>query len=139
MSDAANVHPPEPDSGWERAAATTPRIMVSGSRGWTNEEKVRSELDRLHEEIGPFELMHGGAQGPDNFAYWWALEHEDVVGRSFLPNYQEHGKAAPHVRNDKMLDRADRVIAFWNGVSRGTKSVIDKARKRGLEVEVVQP
>ena len=42
-----------------------------------------------------------------------------------------------HLRNDQMLDRADLVLAFHDGESRGTASVIAKARKRGITVEVI--
>lgn len=116
---------------------TTYRVMVTGSRGWDNEDAVYVALERLLSRYPRgFELMHGGAEGADLIASWWALDHGEVVGRTFRPDYKKYGKRAPHVRNDAMLDRADFVLAFWDGKSRGTKSVIDKTLKRGLSYEV---
>ena len=116
------------------------RVMVTGSRGWIDEDSIYQALDNLLRRLGPFELLHGGAEGADITAYWWALDHAgEVIGRTYLPDYKLHGAAAPHVRNDHMLKCADYVIAFWDGKSRGTKSVIDKALRLGIEYEVHAP
>lgn len=124
----------------ESLHSARPRVMVTGSRGWTDKDAICTALDNLLRRLGPFELMHGGAEGADITAYWWALDHAgEIVGRSYLPDYRLHGASAPHVRNDHMLKQADYVIAFWDGKSRGTKSVIAKAIKRGIEYEVHAP
>ncbi|MCR4582518.1 MAG: hypothetical protein K5764_03060 [Prevotella sp.] len=47
------------------------------------------------------------------------------------------GKAAGMVRNAEMAKCSDELIAFWDGESRGTKHMINFARKRGLEVSVI--
>jgi hypothetical protein len=39
------------------------------------------------------------------------------------------GKKAGPVRNQQIVDKADVVIAFWNGDSRGTKSTIEITKK----------
>lgn len=46
-------------------------------------------------------------------------------------------KGAGFKRNQLIVDQADRVVAFWDGKSRGTKDTIDKARKAGKPVEIV--
>ena len=40
------------------------------------------------------------------------------------------------MRNAVMADNADALIAYWDGISRGTKNMIDEARKRGLAVRI---
>ena len=37
-----------------------------------------------------------------------------------------------------MADVSDALIAFWDGQSRGTKSMIDLAKRKGLQVAVVR-
>jgi hypothetical protein len=37
-----------------------------------------------------------------------------------------------------MADNADALIAFWDGESKGTKNMIDNARRKGLAVRVIQ-
>ena len=37
-----------------------------------------------------------------------------------------------------MAEVADALIAFWDGQSRGTKSMIDLAKRKGLQLAVVR-
>jgi hypothetical protein len=37
-----------------------------------------------------------------------------------------------------MAEVSDALIAFWDGKSRGTKSMIEIARRKGLQVAVVR-
>src|SRR5215472_9882642 len=104
-------------------------VLVCGSRGWTDFESIRNRLAAFVEHHTT--VFHGGAAGADRHVSAACVELS-LDCYVFPARYDLHGKAAPHVRNDQMLDHADRVIAFWDGESRGTKSVIDKARKRCL-------
>lgn len=54
-----------------------------------------------------------------------------------MPEYKRYGRGAPIVRNKMIVDYADRIIAFWNGRSKGTMSVISYANKVGKPCEVV--
>lgn len=54
-----------------------------------------------------------------------------------MPDYATHGKAATHIRNRQIVDKSDKVIAFWDGGSKGTKSVIEYARKMKKDVRVI--
>jgi hypothetical protein len=42
------------------------------------------------------------------------------------------------IRNQDIVNAADKVVAFWDGVSKGTKNTIDTAKKLGKEVTVFQ-
>lgn len=118
---------------------STRTIMVCGSRGWTDETTIRVVLAaERHENVWswPTVLIHGAADGADMLAAKIALSMGYDV-RAFPPNYKANGSAAPHVRNDEMLQQAPaRVYAFWDGKSRGTQSVIDKAAKLGIRCTV---
>jgi len=46
------------------------------------------------------------------------------------------GKAAGFIRNAEMAEYADALIAFWDGRSKGTKHMIDLAKKHGLKVKI---
>ena len=41
-------------------------------------------------------------------------------------------------RNVEIITLADKIIAFWDGKSKGTKFVIDYAKSRGKDVEVIK-
>lgn len=109
-------------------------VMVCGSREWHSSWRVVNRFDALPPDTV---ILHGGAEGADAMAQHAA----DVYGlrtEVFLPDTSRPSPQRYHERNDAMLDRADLVLAFWDGASRGTKSVIAKARKRGIPVEVLR-
>jgi hypothetical protein len=54
----------------------------------------------------------------------------------FKADWDKHGKAAGPIRNQQMAQEADGLIAFWDGKSRGTKDMIQKALNYGLETHV---
>ena len=82
------------------------------------------------------EIISGGARGADACAKAYALAHH-IAYREFLPDYTRYGRGAPIVRNRLIVEAADEVIAFWNGTSRGTRSVIDYCRKIEKPVTVI--
>ena len=92
-------------------------------------------------DISPYvknadEIVSGGARGVDECAASYANKNS-IKLTEFLPEYDRYGRAAPIVRNKKIVDYADRVIAFWDGNSRGTLSVIRYAEKVGKPCEVI--
>jgi len=80
-------------------------------------------------------IISGGARGIDTLAEEYA-EKMGISKLIFLPNYIKHGKKAPLVRNKLIVDSADIVIAFWDGISRGTKFTIDYAKSQNKKVTV---
>ena len=67
----------------------------------------------------------------------YALEHGMKL-KEFLPNYEKYGRIAPLKRNITIIENADMVLAFWDGKSRGTKFTIDKAKQRGIPVQIIR-
>ena len=98
------------------------KIAIVGSRNIKNinlSEYITEEYD---------EIISGGATGVDSCAAEYAGE-KGIMLTEFLPEYALYGRAAPIVRNKKIVDRADKIIVFWDGVSKGTHSVIKYAQK----------
>lgn len=78
------------------------------------------------------EIVSEGAKGIDTQAREYAKQN-NILLKEFLPEYSKYGRSAPLKRNLQIIAYADTVIAFWDGVSKGTKYVIDackKAKKR---------
>lgn len=74
----------------------------------------------------------------DRELYEWALDncyaHHFVNGATSYPGpwvYQD--------RNEWMVDRADHVIAFWDGSKGGTANCVKYANKVGKPVTVIDP
>ena len=55
----------------------------------------------------------------------------------FLPQYDRYKRGAPLKRNIQIAEYADKVFAFWDGVSRGTKFVIDYCENNNIPIEII--
>lgn len=106
------------------------KLLIAGSRSITDIDispYIPAETDLI---------LSGGASGVDTLAEQYADKHK--ISKLILrPRYDLYRRAAPLKRNDAMVDICDRVLIFWDGVSRGTKHTIDYARKTGKPVEVI--
>lgn len=80
-------------------------------------------------------LVSGGAMGAD----YCADRAAQQLGIGILIHYPrwELGNNAGYLRNSKIVDSSDIVIAFWDGKSRGTKHTIDLCKERGKKVIVI--
>ena len=88
---------------------------------------------------GTSEIISGGAKGVDSCAKLYAKQI-GIPYTEYLPQYEKYGRSAPLRRNDKIIDAADMVLAFWDGKSRGTKYVIDKCNyfKKAINVIIIE-
>ena len=82
------------------------------------------------------EIVSGGAVGVDSCAAEYAKKN-GLKLTVFLPQYERYGRAAPIARNKNIVDYADKIIAFWDGKSKGTLSVIKYAEKTGKQCEII--
>jgi hypothetical protein len=82
------------------------------------------------------EIVSGGAVGVDSCAAEYA-KRNGLKLTVFLPQYERYGRAAPIARNKKIVDYADKIIAFWDGHSKGTLSVIKYAERTGKLCEII--
>lgn len=106
------------------------RVLVCGSRSFGEKDTHARQMDQVLRDLPPdATIVHGDARGADRMAGTWARENGRHEERH-PANWEKHGKAAGPIRNSEML-RADldRVIAFWDGKSKGTKDMIDKAKR----------
>ncbi len=111
------------------------RILVCGSRDFKPESRIVSRIGQLPRGTT---VIHGDARGADRIAARVA-ESLGMEVEAYPADWKRLGRRAGIERNLLMLDGADpdRVIAFWDGKSRGTAHTIREAEKRGLPVEVV--
>ena len=106
------------------------KLLIVGSR------KLKDFDISLYIPKNVTHILSGGAEGVDTLAEQYADRHK--ISKTILyPRYDLYKKGAPLVRNDQLVDMCDRVLAFWDGKSRGTKHTIDYARKVGKPVNVI--
>ena len=105
------------------------KIAVAGSRNIT-------DIDLSPYISAQDEIISGGAKGVDSLAAAYARAH-GLPLCEILPDYARYGRAAPIKRNYEIVDRAERVLVFWDGKSKGTLSVIKYAEKTGKPCQVI--
>ncbi len=111
------------------------RYAIVGSRDWPNLEEVRALVRHIHGLQPNALIVSGGAEGVDRAAQ----EEAERIGMRtlvFLPDWKAHGRRAGFVRNEKIVQFADYVLAFQWEESRGTQLTIDLARKHDKPLTV---
>lgn len=114
------------------------KVVVSGSRVFGNPLEATAHIVGRITQLPPDTiLIHGSALFTDRIcAHTARVAGLEVI--SYPADWHRHGKRAGIVRNGIMLDQQpDLVLVFWNGVSKGTKHMIDEARRRKLNLELV--
>ena len=107
-------------------------VLVCGSRNWTDGSRIYDVLRVLQWTLGPFTVIHGDAKGADRIA-GRAARALGLPVEAYPADWERHGKAAGYIRNKAMLDmNPSCVVAFWDGVSRGTKMTMDLATEREI-------
>lgn len=105
------------------------KVAVIGSRSIKNAD--------ISEYI-PKEATHiitGGAIGVDKLAEREARKR-GISLTVYKPDYENHGKSAPLIRNRKIAEECDMLVAFWDGRSRGTVFTWRYARSKGKPVRI---
>lgn len=116
------------------------RIIIAGSRTITDYHFLAKYMDDYieMEDLDPhgIEIVSGTARGVDQMGEQWAAFHQFPVIR-FPAKWKTYGRSAGHRRNAAMAEYATHLVAFWDGKSRGTKSMIALGLKHHLNVDVV--
>lgn len=102
-------------------------IAVVGSRGL---RLTPSQLGRYLPQ-GTTEIVSGGAKGVDTSAKVYA-EKRGLKLTVFEPDYFRYGRRAPLMRNEEIVNYADMVFAFWDGISTGTRHVMGLCKRNGV-------
>lgn len=91
------------------------RLLVCGSREWTDRNAIARELISLAPDV----VIHGDARGADivagTVAYQWAIDERRTLRIEPYPaDWTRDGKAAGPIRNARMLaeGKPDRGLAF---------------------------
>lgn len=116
------------------------RLIVAGSRDFNNYELLKQKCDTLLSQkrlTHSIVIISGTARGADRLGERYAAEHGYRIER-FPADWDRDGIAAGPIRNSQMAAHADALVAFWDGQSRGTKDMIERAEKHNLPIRVVR-
>ena len=113
------------------------KVLVCGSRDWTNKEIIKKRLEQLPAGTT---IIHGGCRGADIIAGEVAKELGFEI-EVFPASWSIYGRGAGPIRNKQMLTEGEPelVIVFHNNLeeSKGTKNMINLAKADKVPVEFV--
>jgi predicted Rossmann fold nucleotide-binding protein DprA/Smf involved in DNA uptake len=114
------------------------RIVIAGCRNYYNYTEAKGYID-IHlcelRKKNHIIIVSGCANGADAIGERYAKENGFEIEK-YPADWEKYGKSAGPRRNEQMAKISDYIICFWDGKSKGTKSMIDYARKCGKPVKI---
>ena len=101
------------------------KYAIIGSRNFNDYQMLKIVCDKLIKATDT--IVSGGAKGADILGKQYANEHA-LQYVEYLPDWEAYGKRAGFMRNHDIIDNSDFVIAFWDGISKGTAHSIELAK-----------
>ena len=111
------------------------KVIIAGGRCFEDYEQVCCFCDKVRHNQIIIEIVSGGARGADALGEQYAKERGFNV-MWFPAAWSKFGRSAGVLRNAEMANYAEVLIAFWDGRSRGTRNMINLAKKEGLKIYV---
>lgn len=116
------------------------RIVVAGCRDFEDygfaKEKIDVCISNIKEKYSLI-FVSGGCKGADMIGERYAKENGYKLER-YTADWERYGKSAGPKRNKEMAKVSDFVICFWDGKSRGTKSMINFAKTYKKPIKIIK-
>ena len=115
------------------------KIVVAGSRDYNDYAQAKDFIDFCIQKLRTeytLVFVSGGCRGADAIGERYAAENGFSV-EIHPADWEGLGRCAGVMRNEQMACAADYVIAFWDGKSRGTRSMLQCAIKHARPVRVL--
>ncbi len=118
------------------------RVVIAGCRDYDNYDEAKEYIEHCLSNIKKENIIiivSGGARGADSLGERYAKENGYEIER-YYADWDKYGKSAGPKRNKLMAEKADYVLCFWDGKSRGTKSMIEFAQglNKPLKVKKIE-
>jgi hypothetical protein len=110
------------------------RVLITGSRTWTDPDPITRVLNQLHSwQTDRLVIVHGACRnGVDAIADAWC-RHNSVSAERHPADWQRHGKAAGPRRNAVMVATKPALcLAFIRDNSPGATGCANTAEKAGI-------
>lgn len=116
-------------------------VAVIGSRSCPEGAPGLALLDKAMKPIlaanPDVVVVSGGARGADRVAEQWA-KHWNAPILVMKAHWDIYGKQAGFIRNRKIVEAADEVVAIWDGKSRGTAHTLKLAKELNKPITIIK-
>ncbi len=115
------------------------RVVVAGCRDYNNYDEAKGYIDSYLSDIKTDNIIivSGCASGADTIGEQYAEEKGYTVEK-YPADWKVYGRSAGPKRNKQMAEVCDFVLCFWDGKSKGTKSMIDYAMKYNKPIKIIK-
>ena len=115
------------------------KVIIAGSRDFNDYDLLCKICDYMLQNQNPndIEIVSGTARGADQLGEQYARERGYFI-HQFSAQWDVYGRSAGYIRNRKMAEYADALIAFWDGESKGTEHMINLAKEYKLKIKIVK-
>jgi len=110
-------------------------VAIVGSRNFPGLHRVDKFVAGLPDDCV---VVSGGARGVDSRAQAAATARGLTVIVHHA-DWETYGKRAGFMRNSKIVEGCDYLVAFWDEQSKGTQDSIQKARRAGIPISIIFP
>lgn len=116
------------------------KLIITGNHTFSDysllKDKVEDFLVRHHKT--PIEsILSRSRKGAESLGEQFAKEI-DIPIEYFVPDEKDFGTEAEIINDTQLVDAADAIIIFWDGVSTSKSHTREMAERRGLVIEVVK-
>lgn len=114
------------------------RVVVAGCRDYYNYDEAKMFIDHCIKNIRnehTLIFVSGRCRGADALGERYAIENGFEV-ELYPAEWGKYGPKAGPIRNKQMAEIGDYIICFWDGKSRGTKSMIGFAKDYGKPIKI---
>lgn len=115
------------------------KVIVAGSREFNDYKLLEARLIHFFHGKTPseVEIVSGGARGADKLGERFAKETGCKL-TIMNADWDTYGKSAGYRRNAEMAKYAEACVIFWDGVSKGTKHMIELAKRENLDLVIIK-
>lgn len=108
------------------------KAIIAGSRNITSYSALLECINSA--KLDMTEVVSGNAKGVDRLGERYAKEN-DIELKIFPADWLLHGKKAGPIRNKRMAEYAHVLILLWDGESKGSKNMLEEAKKKELIIK----
>lgn len=116
------------------------RVIIAGSRNFHNYAMLKAYADKMLSSRAiageQITILSGHCRGTDLLGERYAAERGYGL-RVYPAEWTKYSLSAGPRRNRQMAAEADALIAVWDGLSRGTRNMIEEAQKAGLAIRIL--
>lgn len=109
------------------------KLAIIGGRDFINYELLKETMKSIECKT----IISGGARGADSLGSIYAKTN-GINFVLFKAEWDKYGKSAGFIRNELIINECDKVLAFWDGESKGTAHSIELAKKQKKPIEIVR-